>query len=316
MTANGRLDSAPVAELRPEDQALLDELLPEHDERSGPARRRSHASSDVIVFAVLDAALAAQERAETEAVEIPRAVSGVMEQPYRLGMRSGRRPLVLLAASLALFSVGALAATVLIKVALAPKPAPISAPARPAAPVVETPITAEEPVTTMEPVTVAAPTVGKVRPPRHKHVRASPRVAARQHFVAEVDLSSAQLEDLLALANTLRRNREWQSADEVYKTVIDRFPGTDAAVVAQVVSGTLHVNQFKDAPGALERYRLALVERPMGALAEEARWGVAVALRAMSDREGELKALHEFVDRHGASALAPAARRRIAELGQ
>lgn len=316
-------DREPV--LTPEDRELLAELLPEQDERSGPARRRPHAATEVMVYAVLDSALAAEEQATTRPSEDPSAVGAAEGRIRRIGLRSGRRALALVAASIALLSVGALASALVVRMVLAPKPAPASVRTTPAPPVtrvVEAPLVEEEPEAMVdaqpEVVHIAGASRGpKVRPPWRKRLRASPKVAeSREHFVAEVDLTSAPLEDLLALANKLRRSREWRSADEVYGAVIERFPGSDAAVVAQVVSATLHINQLKDARGALEGYRRALAVRPTGALAEEARWGIAAALRVLGDREGELNALREFLDRHAVSALAPGARRRMAELGQ
>ena len=306
--------------LTPEDQSLLGELLPQ-DDRSGPARRRPQATSEAMVQAVLDAVLAAQET--TQPMEDLRAASGAKGSTSRLGSRSGRRALVLFAASLAVFSAGALAASV-VRVVLAPKPAPAAVRttrALPTRPVAEAPVVEEEPEVVVEPEPEVVPieaarTVAKVRPPRRKRPHASPRVAAKEHLLAEVDLASAPLEDLLALANKLRGSREWRPADEVYGAVMDRFPGSDAAVVAQTVSATLRIEHLKDARGALDGYRRALAARPTGPLAEEARWGIAAALRSLGDRDGELKALHEFLDRHADSALAPAARRRVAELGQ
>jgi hypothetical protein len=129
-----------------------------------------------------------------------------------------------------------------------------------------------------------------------------------------VDVESALLEDLLALANERRRAREWDEADQLYRAVIRRFPSSDAAVVAAVASATLHLEHLGDAAGALREYRQALAARPAGPLAEEARWGIAEAERVLGDAAAESEALRTFLANHPGSAFAPVARSRQAEL--
>lgn len=306
------------AVLTPKDSEFLDELLPEWDDAAGPARRRPHAISEAMVLAVVDAAVAAQAEVAAEPTEGPSPAGKADELTRRLGSRFGRRAL-LVAASITLLSVGA-AAAVVVRVVLAPKPPTtpvLTTRGSPARPVVEAPIIEEEPEVLVDlGPEVAQPKTAKVRPPRRKALHPARLVAEASAQVSKVDLSSVPLEDLLAMANTLRRNREWRSADEVYGAVINRFPGSDAAVVAEIASASLHVVQLKDPRGALAGYRRALGAQPTGALAEEARWGVAFALRSLGDPGGELKALREFLDQHPSSALAPAARKRVSELTQ
>jgi hypothetical protein len=96
--------------------------------------------------------------------------------------------------------------------------------------------------------------------------------------------------------------------------VLKQYPRSDAAVVAEVASATLHLEHLGDAPGALAGYRRALAARPAGALGEEARWGIAEAFRAVGDAKGEAFALRVFLDTHPRSAMATAAKKRLAEL--
>ena len=317
--------------LDPADEALLAELLPSLDERPGPARRRSMGASGSMVKAVLDAALS-QRDPPTVVMDHPSMMMEDLNGPVlslRSRSRSRGRVAALAAAAVALFSLGAGAAVLVARVirATSAEP-PASRVNRAPAPAVVAPL-AEEPgdesvdlePAQPEPSAAVSPVV---LPKRHTVLRKRHRPAikvvggapAASSWLDEVDLASAPLEDLLSLANSLRRGHEWRSADEVYRAVIERFPRSDAAVVAEIASATLHVEQLKDAPGALEGYRRALSSRPTGALAEEARWGIVEALRALGNKEGEVAALHEFLEHHPVSALVPAARRRAVELGR
>lgn len=326
------LDRGDVRLLDPADEALLAELFPPLDERPGPARRRSTGASGAMVKAVLDAALS-QRDAPTVVMDPAMMLEDSNGRVLPLRSRSRGRVAALAAAAVALFSLGAGAAVLVARVirsapAAPPAPRLDRTPARAPAvvvPAVEDPV--PEPVepeiepAQPEPSAVVSPVVS---PKRHTVLRKRHRPAikvvggapAGPSWLEEVDLANAPLEDLLALANSLRRGHEWRSADEVYRAVIERFPRSDAAVVAEIASATLHVEQLKDAAGALEGYRRALASRPTGALAEEARWGIVEALRALSDKEGEVAALREFLEHHPVSALVPAARRRAVELGR
>lgn len=308
------------------DRALLSELLPLLDDRPGPARRRAGTTSETTVKSLVELALA-QRELPTLAMDMPEEA---LRPTGRAPMRTRGRTAMLIAASLALFSLGAAGAVLVARVTqrrVEAPPAPVHRSPRPS--VAEAPAAPPEEVLEAEPVVDFGPEVAVVTPPapsRRRTVRvprhrtapkaASPAAAASSNWLEEVDLERAPLEDLLALANHLRRGHDWGSADEVYRAVVARFPGSDAAVVAEIASATLHVEQLRDASGALEGYRRALAARPTGALAEEARWGIVEALRALKDPSAEAAALREFLERHPVSALAPAARRRAAELGQ
>jgi len=307
------------------DRALLSELLPPLDDRPGPARRRAGTTSEATVKSLVELALS-QRELPTVVMDLPEIAPRVTG---RGPLRTRGRTAMLIAASLALFSLGAAGAVLVARVTqrrVEAPPAPAHRSPRPSAAVAEAPVAPPEEVLEAEPVVEIAPEVAVVPPPatsRRRTVRVprhrtAPKAAspAAASSLEEVDLERAPLEDLLALANHLRRGHDWGSADEVYRAVVARFPGSDAAVVAEIASSTLHVEQLRDPSGALEGYRRALAARPTGALAEEARWGIVEALRALKDTSSEAAALREFLERHPVSALAPAARRRVAELGR
>jgi tetratricopeptide (TPR) repeat protein len=125
-----------------------------------------------------------------------------------------------------------------------------------------------------------------------------------------------EAEDLLARANALRGDKQWQDADAVYDEVAKKYPRSAAAYVAQVASAGLRLDHLNDAAGAKKLYQTALASRPTGPLAEEARYGLARALRALGDAEGERAALEAFVATYPDSPLRARAQKRLVELGR
>jgi hypothetical protein len=216
-----------------------------------------------------------------------------------------RRPRFALVAAAAVLLVGGSAAGAYVYVQrvappaqrLAPPPAAVRA-ATPA-PIVAPELPAPDPVPALPPSELPelSMPVEKIDAPRRREVE-------------------KEAEDLLARANALRGERRWQDADGVYAEVAKRYPRSAAAYVAQVASAGLRLDHLKDGGGARKLYRAALAARPTGPLAEEARYGLARALRVLGDREGERAALEAFVAKHPGSPLAASARKRLGELGR
>ena len=152
--------------------------------------------------------------------------------------------------------------------AAAPAPAPVTPPA---------PSATVEPTAAVEPTAPIAP--------------ATPSTPPRPRPAPSALPDDAPADDVLALANQRRKDRAWRDADLLYRKVAARFRGTDAAIVAELASATLHLEHLGDARGALAGYRRALAARPGGVLGEEARWGMAEATRALGDRAAEAAAL-------------------------
>ncbi len=265
-------------------------VLPNLDDEPGPARRLSSARTARMVDDILAAALAP-------------VVEAAPPAPAR---RAPRRLVPLMAAALvAAALVGAAAAVVTTRLLAAPTAAPPAAVApidEPApAPIDEpapAPIDEPAPAPIDEPAQVDEPTPPRPRPPALDRALSDDAPAA----------------DVMALANQRRKERAWREADALYRRVAARFVGTDAAIVAMVASATLHLEHLGDPRRALTGYQRALAARPGGALAEEARWGIAEARRALGDPAAEAAALRAFLAAHPDAALAPAARRRLGEL--
>jgi tetratricopeptide (TPR) repeat protein len=120
--------------------------------------------------------------------------------------------------------------------------------------------------------------------------------------------------DLLGEANAKRAAKQWRESDALYTRVVRRAPKSLAAQTALVASASLRLEHLGDPRGAATRFRRALAIAPSGALAEEARWGLAEAARALHDDTAEARALDDFLAHHAASPLAPRARARRSEL--
>jgi len=311
-----------------DDDFDVGEVLGTLDDRPGPARRLPSLRTAAMVRDVLDRALQVpastlplpgfadgthEHRSDDlRAAEDP-AVTPIRRAPAR-PMRGSRR-VALLAAALVVAAVGGASAAVAVWVAT-PKPAvqpAAPAPARtrphqvrhePPPPPPPAPALVEDEPLPPEELAIDMP-AEVVQPPRSSHARPS---------VDRELPDDAPAEDVLALANQRRKEKRWRDADALYQRVMARYAHTDAAVVANVASAALHLDRLDDPAGALRLYRRSLRLQPSGPLAEEARWGLAEAQRALGDVDAEAEALRSFLGAHADSANATAARRRLSEI--
>lgn len=278
------------------DDEIAAALLPPLDDHAGPARRIPQAKASAMVSAIVDAAL-------KDAPKVDSTAPVTKHAPRRLAP-------ILAVALVAAAVVGAAAAVVTTRYFTparvreeAPPPPPHNVPA----PVVDQDKEPKE-VVIEDGTVINDPPAPKPRKDRDKD---KPAPEPRE----KIDLPpDAPAEDILALANQRRKEREWRDADALYRRVIKQYPRSDASVVAEVASATIHLEHLGDPAGALAGYRRALAARPAGALGEEARWGIAEAFRGVGDAKGEAFALRVFLDSHPTSAMASAAKKRLAEL--
>lgn len=282
------------------DDELPAGLLPSLDDHSGPARRLPSSKAAAMVASIVDTAMRDVPQPTAEGTR-PDNI-----KPPRTVAASPRRVIPLLAAALVVAAVVGAAAAVITTRYFAPAQAPQVAPPSPAvpapAPSVQSPEIQVPDEIEMPSEAIESPTPRVKKPPP-----APPR--------EKVLPPDAPAEDVLALANQRRKERAWRDADELYRRVVKQHPRSDAAIVAEVASATLHLEHLGDPAGALAGYRRALKARPSGGLAEEARWGIAEAYRAQRMPADEARALRTFLDSFPGSALAPAARKRLAEIG-
>ncbi len=264
------------------------ELFEPLDDRPGPAKRISSQHAAELVGAVLDRA--AEDRATTAGTRSSRSV----------------RRVVLVAAALVVVAGAASAAIYELSVRRSDSGPSTPAPRHRVAPSAtrEEP----EPEPTVEPVdeTPAEPEPAVVDPVE----RSRP---ARKRAPARTDVDESP-EDLLAQANERRKESAWRQAAKLYQRVRDEYPGTSAAYVATLASASIHLEHLDGARRALELYRAAMRDRPEGYLAEEARYGLAEAYRALGQPKAEARALSEFLDKHPGSPLRERAERRLDQL--
>jgi len=252
--------------------------LPALDERPGPALP----IDDARARRILDAALAPDD-----------ASASVIRPASR--WKRWRAPL-LVAAALTLAGAAAAALHSALR-APAPPPAPSAAPpesAPSAAPPASSP--ASEPPACVAP---DEPT-GSVAP------RASAPPAGR---AAPPPLDPGAL---LQRANELRAQRKWREAEAAYRRVLQLAPGSPEAQTARIAAADLRLHQLQDPAGAERLFDTA--QHQGGALGEEAAWGLAETRRARGDREGEGRALQQFLAAYPRSAMATRARARLAEV--
>jgi len=121
-------------------------------------------------------------------------------------------------------------------------------------------------------------------------------------------------EDLLATANRWRARRLWADAERAYVRAMHASPGSDASYTAGVAAGSLRLERLGRPADAAGLFAAALRDRPRGALAEEAAFGLAECYRAMGDALREAEALRRFLAGWPGAAMADAARARLAEL--
>lgn len=158
---------------------------------------------------------------------------------------------------------------------------------------------------------VMVPTPSSSREPA-RSVGAGARTEPPRDARAEASPSSP--EDLLREANRLRGSRRWREAERTYTRVMREHPSTMSAHVARVAAADIRLSQLGDPRGALRLYRGALGGRGSGALALEARQGIAESLRRMGNTVEETRALRAIVASHPGTPAARRAARRLAEI--
>jgi TolA-binding protein len=124
---------------------------------------------------------------------------------------------------------------------------------------------------------------------------------------------SATAASLFAEANVARRGGDLGRAASLYGTLRDRFPDSDQAHLAGISLGDLLLSLDEPAR-ALGAFNSYLAEVRAGPLREEAMFGRARCLRKLGDVRAEEETWVILLRDFPASAYAPAARLRLAQL--
>jgi len=125
---------------------------------------------------------------------------------------------------------------------------------------------------------------------------------------------AASASEMLAKAQGLRASREWAAAADAYEELIASHPASTEARTSLISLGELRLARLKAPAKALECYARYLETASRGALAEEAMYGRARALRALGRADGEIAALRAFLDAYPNTLAAPQAAARLTEL--
>lgn len=121
--------------------------------------------------------------------------------------------------------------------------------------------------------------------------------------------SGAGWRTLLSRARKRRAARDWHGAAQAYAELVRRFPGRPEASVALVALGTLQLEHLDQPGAALSSFRRYLAGARQGALAREALWGQARALRRLGRHRDEIRALRQLLRRPGRANRADARQR-------
>jgi TolA-binding protein len=101
----------------------------------------------------------------------------------------------------------------------------------------------------------------------------------------------------------------------LYRTLRGQFPESNQALLSALSEGDLLLS-LADHAGALAAYDAYLARRPPGSLTEEALFGRARALGKLGQSAEERQTWEELARRFPRSAYAPAAKRRLEDLGR
>ncbi len=104
-------------------------------------------------------------------------------------------------------------------------------------------------------------------------------------------------QQLLQLAQSAKRERNWQSAADILETLIQSFPNSVEARIALVSLGSLELGKLNRPAMALKRFDRYLAGKKSGNLAIEAYWARARALKKLGRTDKERIALSEFLTR-------------------
>ena len=186
-----------------------------------------------------------------------------------------------------------------------------------------------EPVGASAPAEAAASRASRVarrsrRPPKRRR-RSTPKAAdpGAPSVAGAADDSSAPIpspaaresvEDRLAAANRLRRDKRWSAAAEAYADISRAHPRTDGAYVATVAEAAIRLGHLAAPRVARSLYRRAIQRRPQGSLDAEACFGVAKASRALGDSDAEVSALRRLIAKHPGSIYVATAAARLEAL--
>jgi hypothetical protein len=120
--------------------------------------------------------------------------------------------------------------------------------------------------------------------------------------------------DLLAEVRDLRVDRDWTGVIDTYQKLMRMYPNALEARTCLVPMGNTQLKKLGRPSAALKSYRAYLKAASRGALAEDARWGIALSLRELGRTEEEIRALKKFKTAFPDSLFIPVVETRLESL--
>jgi TolA-binding protein len=127
--------------------------------------------------------------------------------------------------------------------------------------------------------------------------------------------AATQPADLFARANVLRRAREFDRAETVYRQLQSGWPKSPEAALSKILLGRMYLDQLGDAPAALRQFDGYVRDTRHAELRDEALIGRALALGRLGRHADERAAWEQFVREFPNSVYAPKAQTRLRALG-
>jgi hypothetical protein len=122
--------------------------------------------------------------------------------------------------------------------------------------------------------------------------------------------ASADLRHIHEEIQAYRKKRDWGRVAALYKRLIQSAPGSETAVVSRVSLGEIYLtklHQYKSALVHFDRY----LRSGHTALLPEAFYGKCNALKALGNRDGEVRCLARFIKQFNGAFQVPDARARL-----
>jgi hypothetical protein len=147
---------------------------------------------------------------------------------------------------------------------------------------------------------------GEGEPQDRKEASSAPPSASRASHPSQ--------QEMLEQARAMRARQEFAAAADLYRKIHAANPQSPSGLAALVSLGELLLSSLNDAQGALDAFDAYLARG--GALAQEAAFGKARALRALNRPEQERQAIERFLATYGDAPQSRVLRRRLEALAR
>ncbi len=141
-----------------------------------------------------------------------------------------------------------------------------------------------------------------------------PQATASTSRPTPVHVRESSAQELLSRAQSLRAERDWAGAAQIYRKLIKQFPVSDEARACLVSFGDIQLKKLGKPSSALKQFNRYLSIARTGPLAQEALFGKARSLRKLDRLSEEKDTLGSFLERFPSAIQAREARERLTVL--